>query len=171
MNLIVAVDREWGIGNKGKLLARVWGDLQNFRKLTEGKVVIYGYNTLATFPKGKALKKRANILLTRKENFSAEDITVANSIENLLEITKKYNDDELFVIGGESVYRQLLEYCNRAYVTKFAASFKKDAYMPNLDLDTDWQCTDISQAMYSDIETDSHEGMEYRFLTYERKNK
>ncbi len=171
MNLIVAVDREWGIGNKGDLLIRVRGDLQNFRRLTEGKVVIYGYNTLATFPKGKALKKRTNILLTRKENFSGEDIIVANSIDRLLEIIKEYNNDELFVIGGESIYSQLLRYCDRAYVTKFAASFEKDAYMPNLDNDADWQCTYTSEAMYSDIETDSHDGLEYRFLIYERTAK
>lgn len=168
MNLIVAVDNGWGIGNKGELLARVSADLRNFRSLTQGKVVIYGYNTLATFPKGRALKNRTNILLTRKKDFTAEDIIVAGGIEELLEIVKSYNSDDVFVIGGESIYRQLLEYCDRAYVTKFAADFEKDAYMPSLDGNSEWQCVDVGETMYSNIETDSIDGMEYRFLIYER---
>lgn len=168
MNLIVAVDKGWGIGYKGDLLARVWADLQNFKNLTQGKVVIYGFNTLATFPRGQALKKRTNILLTRKEGFECENITVANSIEALLDIVKDYEQDDLFVIGGESIYRQLLPYCNRAYVTKFMADFEKDAYMPDLDSDPSWNCVYQSQPMYSDIQTDSHRDMEYRFTVYER---
>lgn len=168
MNLIVAVDREWGIGNKGDLLARVKGDLSNFRRVTQGKVVVYGYNTLATFPGGKGLKNRTNILLTRKKDFGVEGIVVVNSIPELLEAVSGYCPDDVFVIGGQSVYSQLLGYCQKAYVTKFNQSFEKDAYMPNLDEDCGWKKIYEGESMYSDGQTDSIDGMEYRFLIYQR---
>ena len=170
MNLVVAVDNEWGIGNKGELLARVKGDLLNFRNITQGKTVVYGYNTLATFPNGKGLKNRKNIVMTRKQDFCGENLTVAHSIEELLQIIEKENIKDVFVIGGESIYRQLLPYCNLAYVTKFLASFEKDAFMPNLDEMSEWSCVESSEAMYSTSETDSVNGMEYRFYVYKRTN-
>ena len=168
MNLIVAVDAEWGIGYKNDLLARVRADLQNFRKTTQGKVVVYGFNTLATFPGGKGLKNRTNIVLTRKKDFSGENIIVANSIDHLTGILKNYDSSDVFVIGGESIYRQLVDMCDTAYVTKFYHSFNKDAYMPNLDQDPSWVCTETGEPMYSDGQTDSIDGMEYRFLIYKK---
>ena len=109
MKLIVAVDKEWGIGYKGDLLARIRADLLNFRDLTAGKVVILGSNTLATFPGGKALKNRTNIVLHPSQDYKVENTTVVHSIEELLEEVKKYNTDDVFVIGGASVYRQMLD--------------------------------------------------------------
>ncbi len=169
MNLIVAVDKEWGIGNKGDLLARVKGDLMNFRRLTEGKVVVYGFNTLATFPGANPLKKRTNIVLTRKKDFCKDGLLVANSIDDLLKILENFPKEDVFVIGGESIYRQLLPYCDKAYVTFFDKSYEKDAYMPNLDDDNGWVMTEKSQTLYSDGQTDSEDELPYVFTIYEKR--
>lgn len=168
MKLIVAVDKEWGIGNKGDLLARVRADLMNFRDLTSGKIVILGSNTLATFPGGKALKNRTNLVLHPSEEYHPENTTVVHSIEHLLEEVKKYDTDDVFVIGGASVYKQLLPYCDTAYVTKFDKSFEKDVYFPDLDADTAWEQVYVGEKLISDPEKDTEEGLEFYFTEYRR---
>ncbi len=150
MNVIVAVDKEWGIGYKGDLLARVKEDLQNFARLTTGKTVILGSNTLATFPGGRVLKDRKNIVLNPDKNYAPEGAIVAHSLDELfemLEAMKKngLSEDDIFVIGGASVYQQMLPYCRKAYITKFTSSFEKDVYFPNLDEMTDWSIVDESE--------------------------
>ena len=169
MKLIVAVDKEWGIGNKGDLLARIRADLLNFRDLTTGKIVILGSNTLATFPGGKALKNRTNIVLHPSEEYHPENTTVAHSIDELLEIVKKYDTNDVFVIGGASVYRQMLPYCDTAYVTKFDKSFEKDVYFPNLDEDSEWELVWTGEKQVSDPEKDSEADLEFYFTEYKRK--
>ena len=108
MKLIVAVDKEWGIGYNGELLARVRADLQNFRKETEGRVVVLGSKTLATFPGGRPLKNRTNIVLSRNPDYAPEGALVAHSIDELLAIVGEYESDNVCIIGGETVYTQLL---------------------------------------------------------------
>ena len=169
MKLVVAVDKEWGIGFKGDLLARVRADLMNFRDLTSGKIVILGSNTLATFPGGKALKNRTNIVLHPSEEYHPEDTTVVHSIEHLLEEIKKYNTDDVFVIGGASVYKQMLPYCNTAYVTKFDKSFEKDVYFPNLDEDENWEMVSKGETQISDPEKDTEPDLKFYFTEYRRK--
>ncbi len=169
MKLIVAVDKEWGIGNKGDLLARIRADLFNFRDLTTGKIVILGSNTLATFPGGKALKNRTNIVLHPSEEYHPENTTVAHSIDELLEIVKAYDTNDVFVIGGASVYRQMLPYCDTAYVTKFDKSFEKDVYFPNLDEDSEWELVSVGEKQVSDPEKDSEADLEFYFTEYKRK--
>ena len=138
MNLIVAVDENWGIGYRGDLLVRIKADLGNFAALTRHKVVILGSNTLATFPGGRALKGRVNIVLNPDPAYAPEGAVVAHSIDEALEIAGRFDTDNVWVIGGMSVYRQLLPYCRRAYVTRINADFKKDAYFPDLDADPAW---------------------------------
>ena len=169
MKLVVAVDKEWGIGNKGDLLARVRADLMNFKELTSEKVVILGSNTLATFPGGRALKNRINIVLHPSEEYHPENTTVVHSIDHLIEEIKKYNTDDVFVIGGASVYRQLLPYCDTAYVTKFDKSFEKDVYFPNLDEDSQWELVWTGEKQVSDTERDTEAGLEFYFTEYKRK--
>ena len=169
MKLIVAVDKEWGIGYKGDLLARIRADLLNFRDLTSGKVVILGSNTLATFPGGKALKNRTNIVLHPSQDYKVENTTVVHSIDELLEEVKKYNTDDVFVIGGASVYRQMLDYCDTAYVTKFDKSYDKDVYFPNLDEDKSWELVHISDMQISDPEKDTEPNLKFYFTEYRRK--
>ena len=168
MNLIVAVDAEWGIGYQGDLLARIRADLMNFKALTLGKTVIYGSNTLATFPYGRPLKNRKNIVLNPSSDFIVEGATTAHSIDELLLTVKDDDPDELFVIGGASIYRQLLPYCNKAYVTKFEKVFPKDVSIPNLDESDEWKCISVGEQQLSDPSVDSEENLAFRFVLYQR---
>lgn len=147
MNLIVAVDENWGIGYRGDLLARVSTDLKNFRRVTSGKIVVYGSNTLATFPGGRVLPNRTNIVLNWDPDYAPEGAVVVHSLEELFGELKKYDTDEVFVIGGASVYNQLLPYCDRAYVTKFLKRFESDVRIPNLDEEEDWQTVCAGEPM------------------------
>ena len=169
MKLIVAVDKEWGIGYKGDLLIRVKGDLQYFKQFTLGKTVIYGSNTLATFPGGKPLPKRNNILLHPDPAYTVEGALVLHSIDEFLNYAETHSEEEFVVIGGASVYRQLLPFCDTALVTKFDGNFPKDVYFENLDRDPAWALAEESETMCTDPETDTVAGLSYKFTVYKRK--
>ena len=169
MNLIVAVDDNWAIGNRGELLAHVRMDLRNFAKLTTGKTVVYGSKTLATFPGGKVLKNRNNIIMSTRRDFAPEGAVVCDSVESLLETLKAYNSDEVFVIGGASIYKQLLPYCDTAYVTKFCKSYEFDAQIPNLDEDKSWSLVYRSCEWMSDETLGDEPGLAFFFTKYRRK--
>ena len=113
MNLIVAVDSNWAIGSKNELLIRIPNDHKHFREETTGKVVVLGRKTLETFPQGMPLKNRTNIILSKDPNYQVKDAIVVHSIEELLEELKKYDEESIYIIGGESIYRQMLPYCGR----------------------------------------------------------
>ena len=127
MNLIVAVDKNWAIGNKGELLVRIPADHKMFRQETTGKVVVLGRKTMDTFPGGQPLKNRDNIILSRNEAYQQKDAQVVHSVEELLEAVKGYDTKEVYVIGGSSVYEQLLPYCDTAHVTKIDHAYEADA--------------------------------------------
>lgn len=168
MKLVVAVDEGWGIGYRGELLAHVRADLRNFAKLTTGHTVVLGSKTLATFPGGRPLKNRTNIILSRRADYAPEGALVAHSKDELLDMIKDI-EDEVFVIGGASVYQLLLPYCDTAYVTKFAKTYEADAYFHNLDADPDWECVGVGETQTSDPDTDGEGGLEFRFCEYKRK--
>lgn len=163
MNLIVAVDNNWAIGNQGKLLVRIPEDQKFFREVTTGHVVVLGRKTLAEFPNGMPLKNRTNIVLTRDEKFSVKDAIVVHSIEELLEEVKKYNSDDVYVIGGGTVYDALYEYCDTAHVTKIDYNYAADTYFPNLDKLDNWNVT-------ADSEEQTYFDLEYYFYKYENNN-
>ena len=133
MELIVNVTENWGIGLRDRLLVSISADLKRFRALTTGKTVILGRRTLATFPGGKPLKNRENIVLTHDKNFKAGDAIIVHSMEELREELKKYPSEDIYVIGGETIYKQLLDDCDVAHITKIDYAFEADAYFPNLD--------------------------------------
>lgn len=161
MNLIVSVDENWAIGNKNQLLVRIPNDMKQFRSMTTGKVVVLGRKTLETFPQGQPLKDRTNIILSRSPGFQVKGAVTTNSVEKLLEELKKYPDEDIFIIGGESVYRQMLPYCNTAHVTKVDHAYEADSYFTDLDRDPEWEITaDSDEQVYFDIT--------YRFVKYER---
>lgn len=163
MNLIAAVDSNWAIGNKGQLLARIPDDLGMFRKKTLEKVVVYGRKTLETFPKAQPLDRRTNIVLSGNKDCKADNAVVVHSIHELLEELKAYPSEDIYIIGGESVYRQMLSYCDTAYITKIDRSYTADAHFPNLDADPEWEVAeDGDNRIYS--------GLTYRFICYRRKN-
>lgn len=128
MNLIVAVDKNWAIGLHNKLLVSIPADMKFFRETTMGKVVVMGRKTLESFPGGQPLKKRTNIVLTSDKNYKVKDAVVVNSVEALLEELRQYNDEDIYVIGGESIYRQLLPYCKVAHITKIDHAYEADTY-------------------------------------------
>ncbi len=110
MNLIVAADANWGIGKENKLLVSIPADMKFFRTTTTGKVVVMGRKTLESFPGGLPLKNRVNIVITRDKNYKAKDAVIVHSIEEALEEVKKYQSEDVYVIGGDSIYRQMLPY-------------------------------------------------------------
>lgn len=164
MNLIVAVDNNWAIGYKDELLISIPNDHKHFWQETKGKIVVLGRKTLNTFPQGLPLKNRTNIILSRDPEYSVKDAVVVHSVDELLEEVKKYNDEDVYVIGGESIYKQLLPYCNVAHVTRIDHEYMADTYFPNLDKDEEWEITaDSDEQTYFDIA--------YRFVKYVRKSK
>ena len=161
MNLIVAVDSNWAIGNKNELLVRIPNDHKHFREETTGKVVVLGRKTLETFPQGMPLKNRTNIILSKDPNYQVKDAIVLHTVEEVLEELKKYNEEEIYIIGGESIYRQFLPYCKVAHVTKVNHAYEADTYFPNLDEKDEWVVTGVS-------EEQTYFDLEYEFVRYER---
>ncbi len=161
MNLIVAVDKNWAIGKDNKLLVSIPQDMKFFRETTMGGVVVMGRKTLETFPGGQPLKKRTNIVITRDKNYSVKDAIVVHSVEEAVEELKKYDGEDIYVIGGESIYRQMLPYCKVAHVTKINHAYEADTYFPNLDEDEEWAITGVSDEQ-------TYFNLEYEFVRYER---
>ena len=162
MNIIVAVDENWAIGCRGDLLVRIPADHKMFRNETIGKVVVLGRKTMDTFPGGLPLAGRTNIVLTRNPEYQVKDAIVVHSVEELLAELKNYDTKDVYVIGGDSVYSQLLPYCDTAHVTKIDRSYEADTYFPNLDASGEWEIT-------AESDEQSYFDTTYHFLKYERK--
>lgn len=153
MNLIASVDRNWAIGNKNQLLVSIPNDMKCFREMTNGQIVVLGRKTLETFPNGLPLQNRNNIVLTRVRESIIKHALVVHSVEELLEQLAYYNDKEIFIIGGQNVYEQMLPYCNTAYITKIDHSYEADAYLENLDHNSEWKLVEESEEQtYFDLE-------------------
>lgn len=162
-NMIVAADNRWAIGNKNRLLVSIPNDMKHFREETTGKVIVLGRKTLETFPQGLPLQNRENIILSKNPAFKVRGATVVNSLEQLLDTLKKYPPEDVYIVGGESIYRQLLPYCDTVYVTKIDHTYEADAYFPDLDADKEWiLAEDSDELTYFDIS--------YNFLKYRRIN-
>ena len=162
MNMIVAVDENWGIGCKGKLLVSIPNDHKMFREMTTGKVIVYGRKTLDTFPQGQPLPGRTNLVLSANPSFARKGAQVFQSESELFAALKEYDDADIFIVGGESVYRLMLPYCDTVHVTKIDHAYAADAFFPNLDELKEWEITaDSEEQTYFDIP--------YTFLRYERK--
>lgn len=161
MNLIAAVDRNWAIGKNNQLLVRIPMDQKFFRETTTGKVVVMGRKTLESFPNGLPLKNRTNIVLTRNTQLKVKDAIVVHSMEELREELKKYNSEDIYIIGGEQIYKQLVDECDVAHITKIDYTYDADAYFPNLDEKPEWRIT-------ADSEEQTYFDLEFYFYKYER---
>lgn len=140
MQAIVAVDLDWGIGYNNTLLFHNPEDMARFRRITDGCVVVMGRKTFESLPDRKPLPNRINIVMTRDQNFSENDVLVAHSIEELDKILCKYDTDDVYVIGGQEIYELLLDRCEGAIVTKVNTRvLHVDSYFPNLDTNPDWE--------------------------------
>ena len=162
MNLIVNVDCNWAIGYRGKLLVSIPEDMKFFRSETTGKVVVLGRKTLDTFPGGQPLKNRTNIILTRNPNYQVKGAIICHSVEEVLEELKKYNSEDVYIIGGDSIYKEFLPYCDVAHVTRTDHVYDADAWFPNLEEDPAWVLTGES-------EEKTYFDLEFRFCRYERR--
>ena len=159
MNAIVNVNPNWGIGAGGKLLVHVPADLRRFHDLTVHQTIIYGRKTLATFPDGKPLPDRENIILSKNKGFAVEGATVCRNLEELKNVLKDRYSEQLWVCGGESVYKLLVPYCEKAFVTFNYTDKKADKFFPNLNRNENWIVTDIQPTVV--------EGrVPYRFVEY-----
>ncbi len=163
MNAIVVVDRNWGIGKDGGLLAHLPGDLRYYRQKTLGNVTIVGRKTLESFPEGKPLPDRVNIVLTRNTDYMREDCIVCNSVEQVLEELERYDRNRVFVSGGAEVYGQFMELCDSFYVTRIYENFDADRYFPDLDA--------LGFEVVWESPLQEENGMYYRFLKYSRPQK
>ena len=162
MNLIAAVDKNWAIGRGNQLLVRIPLDQKFFREMTTGKVVVMGRKTLESFPGGRPLKNRTNIVLTHNKDYSVNGAIVVHSLEELHEELKKYPSEDIYVIGGQKVYEQLVDECDLAHITKIDYAYDADAYFPNLDEKPEWVLT-------GDSEEQTYFDLEFYFLRYEKR--
>ena len=161
MNIIAAVDQNWAIGKSGRLLVQIPADQKYFREVTKGKVIVLGRKTLATFPNGIPLTQRHNIILSKDPNFSVRGGVVMHSMEEALEELKQYAEEDIFIVGGASIYREFLPYCKMAYITKIDYKYQADCYMPNLDQEPEWRV-----AVKSEEQT--YFDLEYYFYQYKK---
>ena len=162
MNLIAAVDRQWAIGFGNKLLVNIPSDMKFFRKTTTGKVIVMGRKTLESFPGGAPLQNRTNIVLTSARTYRVKGAVVVHTLEELLKELEKYDSEDIFVIGGGSIYKQLLPYSDTAYITKIDHVFQADTYFPNLDEMEEWDMAEAS-------EENTCFDLEYKFTTYKKR--
>ncbi len=165
ISLVVAVDAGWGIGFKGELLAHIKQDMKSFRSLTEGKTVILGSKTLSTFPFGRPLKNRRNIILSRRDDYTVEGAEVAHSADEAMNMLS--DSEDAVIIGGESVYRLFLPFCDTAYITKFHAEFTADTFFPNLDSSSEWVLASETPPLAAE-EGDKPNNITYSFCVYKR---
>ena len=162
MKAIVAVDKNWGIGKKNDLLFSIPEDMKFFREHTLNKVVIMGSNTLKSFPGGKPLKNRTNIVLFPGGE-KREDCIIVQSLEELSAKLKEFDSEDVFVIGGAMFYKTMLPYCSEVFVTKVDADGGAEVFYENLDKLDNWTC--VSQG--ESIETN---GYNIKFTVYKNSN-
>lgn len=165
MNVIAAVDLNWGIGFNCKLLEKIPEDMKFFKEKTQGKVIVMGRATLESLPSKKPLEHRINIVLTKNKNYYCEGVILCYSLKELFKELKKYNQDDIFIIGGESIYTQLISYCSKAYITKIYNEYVHNKVLMNFDNSNHWEKVSTSE------KKEFKEGIYYTFNTYIKKNK
>ena len=163
MNLIVAVDADWGIGCQGDLLFNIPADMRFFKSTTTGKIVVMGDVTLKSLPHSRPLPNRINIVLSLNPSFQAEGAIVCQTLAELFQLLASYDTKDVFVIGGAAVYNQLLPYCEYAYITKVHAKAKADKYLDNVDAMPNWQLVETSALQ-------QHNDYTFTFNTYRNRD-
>lgn len=164
MNIILAADKKWAIGKDNDLLIHIPGDLKYLKKMTTGKTVIMGRKTLESLPGGKPLPNRRNIILTRSKDFKVPGAEVFHSIEDVLQLIKSgdIESNEVFVIGGADIYKQMMPYCDKFYITKIEAELPADRYFVDLDQINGLKITWTAPA-------EEYRGTKYQYVLYERE--
>lgn len=159
MNFIVAVDQSYGIGYMDKLLTHVPDDLKYFKKMTLGNIIIMGRKTLEALPGGKPLTGRTTIVLTKNMDYYNEDVIIVHGLDELFKCLKDFEDDKVFVAGGEAIYQQLIPYCEFGYITFLQDTFKADKHMLPIREMPEWQ-------KIWESEVNNHNGLAFTFTQY-----
>ena len=162
MNLIVAVDQNLGIGCDGQLLFHIPEDMRFFRSMTEGKIVVMGRKTLQSLPSGNPLPNRTNIVLTADPAFSVPGVLCCHSYGELESCLAHFPPEDVFLIGGASLYQALYDCCSYAYITRIESVRPADAAFPDLFSQPNWHLTGQSEWKH-------HKGLSFRFCTYHNK--
>ena len=160
MDLIVAVDSNWGIGKGGTQTVVIPEDRRRFRALTDGGTVIVGHKTLLDFPNGKPLPGRRNIVFSRHQGLAIDGADVVHSLGELADALEGTDPGKVFVIGGDKIFRLLLPYCARAHVTRIAAAPESDSFFPDLDALPNWALIDPGTPL-------EYNGTGYAFQVFE----
>ncbi|TYQ15919.1 UNVERIFIED_CONTAM: dihydrofolate reductase [Acetivibrio alkalicellulosi] len=163
MKAIVSVDLNWGIGCGGQLLERISPDMKQFKQKTLNKVVVMGRETFESLPKMEPLKERINIVLSKDNSFNNDKVVICRSLNQLFNELLKYNTEDVFVIGGQSVYEQLLTYCTKVYITKIQKEYRADKYFVNLDEDKNWE-------LVTESELHEYNNIKFSYATYVNKD-
>lgn len=162
MKAILHADKQWGIGKNNDLMFSIPLDMKFFRDTTLNKIVVMGNNTLKSFPNGKPLKNRINIVLSRSEN-TRDDCIFVKSLDQLFNVLSKYNSDNIYIIGGSSIYKMLLPYCSEVLVTKVDAVGGADTFFENLDENNEFELIYESEPIVTN-------GYTIQFTTYKNTN-
>ncbi|WP_099204100.1 dihydrofolate reductase [Scatolibacter rhodanostii] len=164
MNCILSVSENWGIGKDNKLLFHLPSDMAFFKAKTMGNVVVMGHSTLKSLPGSKPLPNRMNIVLSRHLDSAPEGTLLYHSMEELLpDLATGYDSDSVYIIGGESIYKQFLPYCHQAFITKVQKDVPADRFFPNLDNDPNWVLADSTEPI-------TEKEITFTICTYENKN-
>ena len=158
MNFIVVVDENYAIGKDGGLIYSLPSDLRYFKEKTTGKVVVMGDKTYMSLPK-RPLPNRVNIVMTLGGEDFQGAITV-RSVEELKTVLREFNDEDVFVIGGASIYNLLMDYCDKAYITKIRAHEPADTYIRNIEKQGNWTKTSESEVMHEN-------GIDFSFCVFD----
>ena len=162
MRAILHADKNWGIGKSNGLMFKIPADMKFFKETTTGNVVVMGSNTLKSFPNGKPLKDRLNIVLY-PDGEEREDCKIVRSVEELFAEIKKYPPEKVFVVGGQMMYKTLLDYCIEVLVTKVDAAGDADAFFENLDENKNFK-------LVYESEPEITNGYTIKFTTYKNLN-
>ncbi len=163
MKAIVVVDKNWNIGKDGGLLVHLPGDLRYFKEKTVGNVIVIGRKTLESFPNAKPLPNRTNIVLTNNPDYKNPDCIVCVGLDELRKELLKYDDDSIYIAGGEMIYNLFVDECDEILLTKLDAEFEADKSFPNLDEHPDFDLVRSSEDM-------KEKGITYNFQVYKKKN-
>lgn len=161
--IIASADKNWGIGKDNRLLVQIPGDMKRFREMTMGHIIVMGRKTLESFPGGMPLQGRMNVVLTKNPDYCVKNAVIMHDMGSLVDFLQK-QEAEVFVIGGESIYRQLLKYCDMAYITRIDHTYSADAYLPELDREEEWE-------KVSESEEQTYFDLEYTYVVYRRKGR
>ena len=162
MNTIVCVDKNWGIGRDNDLLYHIPADMKFFKEHTMGNVVVMGMATLLSLPGQRPLPGRTNVVLSDVPDWNPEGVIVCRSMDELFSKLEEFDSDKVYVCGGSSIYAQLIDYCDTAYITKVdSVDEEAQKFFPNMDEKEEWSVTYESEVM-------EHNGLKFRFVTYSK---